>query len=181
MEKNKKPLPMPIDMVLLHPATPFMTGLEYRALITICAAYWLADCPSMALNATRIRESGRFSTREWNHALKAILKPLQDILPVLAHSHAMATQRRQHLSTIAKQAGFLGHETQRRLRQAQHSQAGLNDSAPPSLNHRTPRKAKPHTDNRAPQSPVSLALLDMESKDRRTAKDSLGVVRLSDE
>ncbi len=111
-----RPLPMPVDLVLTHRAMFFCSGATYKVILAITCHFWAAGCPSSDLDDESLASLARTGAGRWQ-ALKTGLKPiLAELLPKLAHEHAVAQMRRDNIRTRMRDAAERGRATMAKRR-----------------------------------------------------------------
>ena len=158
MAGKPKPIPMPVELVLTHPAMFYCPGATYRAVAVIAMAFWHAQCPPEPLDDVALQNLARVPPSHWNGSRAAIKAILADVLPQLAHAYADAKMRKAHVKAFFANASARG----KKPRQKPQDPKTAENKIPPAS--RAPLVTPAHArlfpnDGRSHLSPQELAVI----------------------
>ena|SRR5271163_2629084 len=106
-----KPLPMPIELVLDSKYLKCSGGTLERAVMIVTARFWAAGCPASGLNAAEACQVAKLTPTAWNRLKNDLMACLDNLLPKLAHEHAVAQMRRDNIRARMRDAAARGRAT----------------------------------------------------------------------
>jgi hypothetical protein len=161
---KSKPLPMPIDLVLDSKYLKCSGGTLERAVMIVTARFWAAGCPASGLNAAEACQVAKLTPTAWNRLKNDLMAALENLLPKLAHEHAIAQAKRDAIRNAIAEGAAKGRAT---MAMRRHIQAFSSSDKKPGLV--TPDTATRYVNPRAVMRPDKLAAIGKLPTDKTDA------------
>jgi hypothetical protein len=164
-----KPLPMPIDLVILSKHLAIAPGPVHRAIVVITCHFWAAGAPPDGMEEETARQVAKIASGHWNAIRMAVMAALADLLPALSREYAIAQARRENIRRAIADAGAKGRATA-----AANRKAGIIYAIGNKQPLATPDTATRYRNERACLTPQELAAIG------KRPTDTTAVARYAD-
>ena len=147
---------MPIEAVLHSRHMQCAAGPVHRAILTVACHYWASGAPLAGIEEETARQVSRIASGHWNAIKAAVMPALADILPELATRHAVAMEKREHISRVLRDGAMKSRIVNFKRRQ-NAKLAVMDEKKPKPVRLITPHKAARYVNEFACMPPHELA------------------------
>lgn len=101
-----KPLPMPVHVVLDHPAVRGLPNAAHHLILELAVAYWLTDCRDLPTANHDLAAIGRTDVSTFARHCNVITYALTQLRPLLASAHVAAARQAAIRASLARVGGL---------------------------------------------------------------------------
>ena len=145
-------------------------GPVHRAILTVACHYWASGAPLAGIEEETARQVSRIASGHWNAIKAAVMPALADILPELATRHAVAMEKREHMSRVLRDGAMKSRIVNFERRQ-NAKLAVMDEKKPNPVRLVTPKTAARYVNETAHMSPQALAALPVSTMDNARLAD----------